>query len=278
MMLYELLNEGKRRLSKAHVPDPGTDSILLMEHALKKDRAFIYSNMDMIPDKAFETDYMELIGRREKREPLQYIIGHVDFMGYTINVDRRVLIPRFDTEWVVNGALDLIKDGYSVLDMCTGSGCIIIAIFGSRRLKRAVGSDISKDALDVAKDNASANGINDIEWIESDLFSHITGKFDLIISNPPYITRKEMGNLQKEVEEEPYGALFGGTDGLDYYRRIIKDAGGHLKKSGYLALETGSSQREDVSCMLRENGFEIVSYINDLAGLDRGIIGRLSEE
>ncbi|MEI6862961.1 MAG: peptide chain release factor N(5)-glutamine methyltransferase, partial [Candidatus Omnitrophota bacterium] len=184
--------------------------------------------------------------------PLQYIMGHTEFCGLEIKVNEDVLIPRPETELLVETAVDLsegisqkIKDG-RLLDLCTGSGCIAIALTKKLSDCKIVASDISEKALALAGENAKTNQAESIEFIKSDLFSDLKGKFNIVVSNPPYISGPEFSELQEEVLKEPRVALYGGEDGLDFYRRIFNDAGKFLNDGGYVVVEIGYGQSRAV--------------------------------
>lgn len=184
--------------------------------------------------------------RLKKGEPVQYIVGNVDFYGYRFNVNKSVLIPRFETEELVKYTLDMIKykDNIDILDIGTGSGCIAITLKKELENSNITAIDISNDALNVAKENAKLNNVN-IKFIKSDVYENIDTKYDLIISNPPYI--KENEEIEPIVKEnEPNIALYAGIDGLDIYRKILKDASIHLKDKYLIALEIGETQAEDI--------------------------------
>ena len=202
-------------------------------------------------------------------EPLQYVLGTADFYGYTLKVDKRVLIPRPETEQVTEQALTYIAKDMDVLDMCTGSGAIAIAV-AAKTQARVVAADVSADAIAVAEQNAREVGVQ-VQFVQSDLFASIEGKFDVIISNPPYIRTDEMSTLPACVKQEPALALDGGEDGLDYYRRIVKDA--PLKEDGVLVLEIGDKQGDDVRALLQTR-FAQVEILKDYNGLDRIAIAK----
>lgn len=213
---------------------------------------------------------VEFARRVAKNEPLQYVVGNTDFYGYPIRVDSRVLIPRPETEEVVEAALGLVQAGDEVLDMCTGSGAIAIVLAKNSPAK-VTAADISEEALDVARQNAIDNQA-EVLFVQSDLYQGIEGKFDMIVSNPPYIRHAEMATLPPVVQQEPALALDGGEDGLDFYRRIIAQA--PLKEGGRFVLEIGADQGEAVAELLREAGFASVEIRQDLNGLDRIAIAR----
>ncbi|MDO4543899.1 MAG: peptide chain release factor N(5)-glutamine methyltransferase [Clostridia bacterium] len=207
------------------------------------------------------------ISRRKSGEPLQYILGEWEFYGIKLSVSPKVLIPRPDSETLAESAIGRIRErGYrKVLDLCCGSGCIGLAIKKHTEAEITLG-DISPDALEVARHNAESNGL-EVEIVCSDMFDSIEGEYDCIVINPPYLSKRDMENLQREVEFEPKIALYGGEDGLSFYRRIAKDYGKHLKKGGSLFMEIGYGQAESVMAMF-ENG----QAIRDLNGIERVIV------
>jgi len=203
--------------------------------------------------------------------PLWYIIGDTDFCGYKIKVDERVLIPRPETEELAMMTVASLEEGNSVLDLCTGSGALAIAIYKeaekSGRKVKMTAVDISAEALEVAKENAEANGA-DILFLQSDLFSRIRGRFDVIVSNPPYIPTAVIDTLQREVKDyEPHLALDGGADGLDIYRCIAAEASKYLNRGGALLMEVGAGQAEDVIKLFHGNLCSMV--VKDFNGVDR---------
>lgn len=222
--------------------------------------------------------YRRLLAARSRHVPLQHLTGEQEFMGYPFLVNEHVLIPRQDTECLVEAAVKEIKKesgNIAVLDLCTGSGCIAVSLKKLLPKAHVTATDLSAEALAVAKENAGRLQA-DISFLRGDLFAPVTGQFDLIVSNPPYIETKVIGSLMPEVRDhEPRQALCGGADGLDFYRRIAKEAPAYLKPGGALYLEIGCEQGEAVTALLLENGFEKVSCLQDLAGLDRIVCGSL---
>ena len=220
-------------------------------------------------------EYESVLKKRAERVPLQYITGEQEFMGLTFYVNSNVLIPRQDTETLVEEALNLAKPGMRILDMCTGSGCIIISILKNKSDVKGMGCDISKQALIVAKENAKLNNVN-VAFEYSDLFENIEGKFDMIVSNPPYIRSAEIPSLMPEVAQfEPLKALDGSEDGLEFYRRIIKESKNYLNADGYIIFEIGNDQGEAVSNMLTYAGYNNVRVIKDLAHNDRVVCAQV---
>ena len=216
-------------------------------------------------------EILRIADERLTGRPLWYIIGDADFCGYKIKVDERVLIPRPETEELVQQVVAAAEEGNSILDLCTGSGAIAIAVYKelekNRRKASVTASDISEEALALAKENAEENGA-DIAFVQSDLFSRIRGRFDIIVCNPPYIPSGDIAGLQREVRDfEPRLALDGGTDGLDYYRRIAEDAGKYLVRGGMLVMEVGLGEAESVVKLFRYCDYSMV--VKDFNGIDR---------
>ena len=268
MIYRDLYEKGKERLKKAGIDTPDTDAFHLFNHVFHVDRAQLLAGPMKPARREEEDEYLGLIESRSKRQPCQYLTGTTDFMGYTFKVNPSVLIPRQDTETLAEEALKIIPENADVLDLCTGSGCIGISLKKERPDIHMTLSDISGDALQVARENAEINEA-DVNIIHSDLFENITGSFDVIVSNPPYVTDAEYEELMPEVKEfEPKLALTAGPEGLDIYRRIANDAPSYLRHGGYLLLEIGYLQAESVRSLL-EDDFEDIKVVKDLAGLDR---------
>ena len=277
MTYREAIKLGESILQKADITDAKNDAWLLLAMACKIDRTYYYVHMDEELTTEQTREYQSVLKKRAERIPLQYITGEQEFMGLTFHVNNNVLIPRQDTETLVEEALKIIEPGMKVLDMCTGSGCIIISIFLSGMADRAVAVDYSEKALSVAKQNASLNNA-DIEFIYSDLFENVSDDeiFDMIVSNPPYIETDEIETLSDEVRLfDPMMALDGDKDGLKFYRNITEQAAGYLKRGGWLMYEIGCSQAVAVSEIMHKNGFAEVTVIKDLSGLDRVVCGKL---
>ena len=273
MNLQAVLNYGKNELLKADIPEAPVDAWELLEYVCDIDKNYYYLHLtDEVSQEHF-TRYQDLIRKRAAHTPVQYLTGYAYFMGLKLMVNECVLIPRFDTEILVEQVLKLIKGNERILDMCTGSGCILLSLMHERSGISGTGADISGGALRVAEKNAENLGIH-CELIQSDLFSHISGKYDIIVSNPPYIATKVIAVLDKEVKDhEPLLALDGLEDGLHFYRRIVKEAGDCLNDGGYLCFEIGFDQGEAVSGLMQEAGYRDVKIIRDLSGLDRVVIG-----
>jgi len=241
------------------------DTLLLLRHITGQTSAYImlHEGTPLING----AEFLSYVNRFKQGEPLQYIIGEWDFMGHTLRTDRRALIPRPETELLVEEALAFIKPQMTVLDLCTGSGCIAAAIAGAGEYN-VTAVDVSADALALAKENGEGLNIN---FIQSDLFSEIKGLFDVIISNPPYITSAEMDTLSSTVlDYEPYLALHGGIDGMDIYRKLIPESLEFLKPGGALFLEIGPVAVKDIMVV---SGFKDVVMKQDYAGLNRIVYG-----
>lgn len=299
--------EAERRLEEAGIEEAALDAWLLLEHVTGISRASYYAD----PDRGLPADqwkrYRELVCRRAERVPLQHITGTQEFMGLSFEVNEHVLIPRQDTEILVEQALGFIKSGKvpaaensrtRILDMCTGSGCILLSVmhwaesYRQKTLCRAedtardgekqdiiiiegTGADISPQALAVAEKNARRLGVS-AGFIQSDLFDAVHGRYGMILSNPPYIRTDEIKDLQEEVRlHDPVIALDGKEDGLYYYRRIVRESRSCLEEGGMLLFEIGCDQAEAVSGLMSAAGFREITVKKDLAGLDRVVSGVL---
>ena len=277
MTYREAIETGTRILQKENIADAKIDAWYLLQMACKIDRNFYYLHEEDELTAEQQSEYESTVHKRAEHVPLQYIIGEQEFMGLKFKVNSNVLIPRQDTETLVEEALRIAKPGMRVLDLCTGSGCIIISLAKNVADISCTGSDISKQALLVAKENAKANEV-EVEWERSDLFENISGTFDLIVSNPPYIPTGEIPGLMPEVRDfEPVDALDGKEDGLYFYRIITEKSPEYLTSDGYLYFEIGYDQGEAVSAMMRQCGYTQVEVIKDLAGNDRAVKGRKKE-
>ena len=275
MTYKETIDLGIRILELAGIEEAENDAWLLLSKECKMDRTAYYLHMkdEILPEQLNE--YKGLIKKRAERVPLQYITGEQEFMGLTFHVNSNVLIPRQDTETLVEEAIKLVEPGMSILDMCTGSGCIIISILKKCSGIQGTGSDISKQALNVAKENAKLNNVA-VDFERSDMFENLSDKYDMIVSNPPYIRSDVVPTLMPEVcEFEPLDALDGHEDGLYFYRKIIKECKSFLKEDGKILFEIGNDQGQAVSDMLTYAGFRNVRVIKDLAHNDRVVVGML---
>ena len=273
MTFREAICFGEEKLNSAGIVDAKHDAWLLLTFICKIDRTFYYVHMDEEMEAEQVAEYKSVLSKRAEHVPLQYITGEQEFMGMPFHVNDAVLIPRQDTETLVEQALKVVRPGMKVLDMCTGSGCILISILKNIVDVQGFGYDISKQAINVAKENAKLNNVN-ATFERSDLFEDVSDAFDVIVSNPPYIPTEVIGGLMPEVAVyEPMLALDGKEDGLHFYRRIVADASKYLKPNGKLLFEIGHDQGESVSSLMKEAGYQEVRVIKDLAGNDRVVIG-----
>lgn len=271
--LAELFQFGKRELKENDIVDAEVDAWELMEYVFDIDRSEYYMNPMVQAKPQQEESYRYLIRKRVEHTPLQYLTGYAYFMGLKLKVNEHVLVPRFDTEVLVEQVLKLMKGNEKILDMCTGSGCILLSLLNECKQVAGTGADISESALEVAKENGAKLGIT-AEFIHSDLFSHISEKYDIIVSNPPYIATEVIQGLDEEVQlHEPSLALDGKEDGLYFYRKIVAESWEYLNPGGFLCFEIGFDQGDAVSLMMQDAGYENVEVVKDLCGLDRVVTG-----
>ena len=278
MKIKELLEYGKNNLIEKE--EQYKLSKMLLKSILHVDTTYLLINSEKEINKEIENKYKKGIHDLKSGKPLQYITNKQEFMGLDFYVDENVLIPQPDTEILVEEVLkkiEKLKDRINVLDICTGSGAIGVSIAKNVTNVNVTMSDISKNALKVAQKNAKTNEVLDkCKFIKSNMFENIEEKYDVIVSNPPYIKSKIIKTLEKEVQNEPLIALDGGEDGLDFYKIIIQTAYKHLKENGILALEIGYDQKEEVIKLIEESNKYINIYCKkDLAGNDRIIICNL---
>ncbi len=268
MTVKEALIKAKEELK--NVPDRDVDAawIVCAVAGVTRSELHFLSDKELSEKQLLLLD--EILKRRKTREPLQHIFGFVPFYNIELKTDKRALIPRDETAILAELAIDFIsKNRYNtVLDIGTGSGAIAITVKKNLPEIKVTASDISDDALSLARENAKNNN-TDIEFIKSDLFENIRGKFDCILSNPPYIATKDIEKLERELSFEPQNALDGGADGLDFYRDIILEAKEHLNKNGLLMFEIGYDQADAVRTLLAKSGFTDARVEKDYAGLDR---------
>ena len=273
MTYRELYDWGSAQLTEAGIAEASLDARLLLEEVCGTDRGYMLVHGDNPVTDLQAGAYREYISRRKSRIPLQHITGYQEFMGLRFQVTEDVLIPRQDTETLVEEVMRYLHDGMRILDMCTGSGCILLSLLHYSNDCVGVGSDISQKAIAVAKTNAESLG-KEATFVQGDLFEPIEGKFDFIVSNPPYIPTKVIETLEAEVKDhDPISALDGMEDGLYFYRKIVDRAGEYLYPGGMLFFEIGCEQAEDVKKMMTEAGYHDVTVCKDLAGLDRVVYG-----
>lgn len=327
MTFREVYQLGTEKLTEAGIGEASLDAWYLLEYVTGISRASYLADAGRTIDAEQESEYFAIIEKRAERIPLQHLTGVQEFMGLEFLVNEHVLIPRQDTEILVETALDILgvtgkkdlrrigkmteaagrpgvgspgeapqaegrKGAFQLLDLCTGSGCILLSILklaeesrwqgygcmsksglntGAESI-RGTGADISAEALEVAGANRERLGV-EAEFLQSDLFEQVTGTFHMIISNPPYIRTAAIEELQEEVRHDPYLALDGKEDGLHFYREIIRESGKHLVPGGYLLFEIGCDQAEAVSGLMERAGYRDVTVKKDLAGLDRVVFG-----
>lgn len=275
MTYYEAVHKASNCLKEHQVPDADLDALLLLQSVCGITRARYYACAgDAIPE-SDRARYMELVEKRAQRIPLQHLTGEQQFMGLSFRVSEDVLSPRQDTETLVEEALKRVQPGDRILDLCTGSGCILVSLLKLGKGLEGTGSDLSPGALRIARENAERNQV-DASFLCSDLFAEICEPpYDMIVSNPPYIASGKIPELMEEVRDhEPRMALDGGEDGLDLYRRIVPQSLDHLKDGGWLIVEIGYDQGEAVRSMFVDYQYTDIHVIKDLGGNDRVVLGR----
>ena len=289
MTLREAYEYGQKQLQLAGIDDADLDAWYLLEFVTGISRTMYYVKMQDKILSEQEKQYRGFIETRASHIPLQHITGVQEFMGLEFIVNEHVLVPRQDTEVLVESVLEVLEPGMKVLDMCTGSGCILISLmklYGTSQAETTgevtedekmlcgVGVDISEEALKVAKANGERIGVK-AEFIQSDLFEKVSGKYDVIVSNPPYIRTVVIEELKEEVKcHDPFIALDGKEDGLYFYRKIVEKSLEYLSDGGRLLFEIGHDQGEEVKKLMEQAGFTGVTVKKDLAGLDRVVLGK----
>lgn len=276
----DALEYGKQRLLECEIEDANLDAWLLLEYVSGISRSWYFVHEDEEISENDIEEYQILIEQRGKHIPLQQLTKEAYFYGMKFFVNENVLIPRQDTEVLVEQVLSLSKEkeNLKLLDMCTGSGCILLALLANLKQASGTGVDLSEKALEVAQRNSKELGI-EVSWVQSDLFDKVSGSYDIIVSNPPYIETSVIEGLMDEVKlYEPRMALDGTEDGLFFYREITMQAGKYLKNNGILAFEIGYNQGKAVSEFMKENGYKEVQVLQDLTGLDRVVTGRIEKE
>lgn len=288
MTIADTLRQSAEFLNENSIADARRDAALLLGFVLNRDRAFLIANDDRDLNEEEIERFFRLIERRASGEPIQYITGRQEFFGLEFEVNENVLIPRPETEILVEAAIEILreKENPAFCDVGTGSGCIPISILANLEKAKAVALDISSAALAVARKNSEKHGVADrIEFYESDVFAVFNNpkskiqnpKFDLILSNPPYIPNKDLPGLPREVREhEPHVALFGGDVGTEIVARLLLDAPRYLEKEGWLMFEIGFTQGEAVREMIDEKIWRLIEIKDDLAGIPRIVVLRLN--
>lgn len=276
-MTYRALFEtGCGMLARAGVAESDLDARLLLEFVCHTSRHDLLVHGERRVEEGNRERYLELIAKRGERIPLQYLTGVQEFMGLEFLVNEHVLIPRQDTEILVEEVMRNLHDGFRILDMCTGSGCILLSLLHYSNDCTGVGVDISAQALRVAEKNAGRLKESGVRFLQSDLFERVEGKFEIIVSNPPYIRSEVIGTLAEEVRlHEPPEALDGMEDGLFFYREIIGKGREYLCGGGQLFFEIGYDQAQAVTGLMESAGYRDVVTVKDFAGLDRVVYGSL---
>lgn len=283
LTLKQLYKVGTVKLAEEGIEEFSLDAWYLLEYVTGVSKAMYFAEPERTVSEENADRYIDCIRQRAAHIPLQHITGEQEFMGYPFCVNEHVLIPRQDTEILVEEAIQIMRPKMKILDMCTGSGCIVLSILKMCKEKyymtdlQGVGADVSEEALKVARENSRRLGVP-VTWIQSDLFAKIPEeeKYDVIVSNPPYIETAVIDTLQEEVRlHDPYIALDGKEDGLYFYRRIISEADKYLKPQGKLMFEIGCDQAEAVEELMKNAGYEQITVKKDLAGLDRVVYGTL---
>ncbi len=282
MTYREFYEYGKQKLVAAGIEEAALDARLLLEYICRTDRNELIIHADRERSSIEEQFYKTVIEKRASHIPLQHITGEQEFMGLSFQVNAHVLIPRQDTEILVEEAMRYLGDGMRILDMCTGSGCILLSLLKYSNECEGVGIDISREALKIAQENAQRLQL-DAVFLEGDLFFPLKNfksertldtLFDMIVSNPPYIETRIIDTLMPEVRlHEPLGALDGGEDGLYFYRKIVAKAPKYMRKGAYLFLEIGCAQAQAVTVLMQAAGFVQIQVLKDYAGLDRVVFG-----
>lgn len=283
LTLKQLYKVGTVKLAEEGIEEFSLDAWYLLEYVTGVSKAMYFAEPERAVSEENADRYIDCIRQRAAHIPLQHITGEQEFMGYPFCVNEHVLIPRQDTEILVEEAIQIMRPKMKILDMCTGSGCIVLSILKMCKEKyymtdlQGIGADVSEEALKVARENSRRLEVP-VTWIQSDLFAKIPeeDKYDVIVSNPPYIETAVIDTLQEEVRlHDPYIALDGKEDGLYFYRRIISEASKYLKPQGKLMFEIGCDQAEAVEELMKNAGYEQITVKKDLAGLDRVVYGTL---
>jgi release factor glutamine methyltransferase len=285
LTIIETIASATTTLSKAGIANARLDAEVFLSHIIRKDRVWLITHRDDVLDDKNQRDFDEAIRRRSKREPLQYIIGNQEFWGLEFKVTPDVLIPRPETELIIEAALTIVPDrnkAVRIIDLCTGSGCIAVSLAKELANAHIIATDASEKALAVARENTRDHGVADrIRYLEGDLFEplkelDIRGQIDIIVSNPPYVRESDLPALQSEVKDhEPLMALVAGPEGTEIAQRIIRHATEYLKKNGALIMEMGLGQSGELTRMTEATGaYGKPGVLKDLAGIERVIVAR----
>lgn len=280
----ELYEEGRRILEQAGLPDAALDARFLLEEVCGTNlqTLLVFPEKKVTEEEA--NQYRAFVQRRKDREPTAMILGEWDFMGLTFRLNKSTLIPEQDTEVLVETALEELKRRgpgeapLRILDLCTGSGCILLSLLHELRNADGLGTDLSEEALEAARENAVRLGLQErAAFRQGDLWEPVGDeRFDLIVSNPPYVPTDVIPTLEPEVRcGEPYAALDGGEDGLVFYRRILKEAAGHLKPSGIIIVESGFDEAAQIAALMQDQKLRGIRTVKDYGGLDRVVLGAL---
>jgi release factor glutamine methyltransferase len=285
--ISQAIAEGAGRFRESRIDQERRTAGILLCHVLGIDRTHLLTRSEEQIDDASYNAYLALVDRRVAGEPLQYITGHQEFYGLNFTVTPDVLIPRPETEFLVERVIKLIRelrnDTPFIVDLGTGSGCIAVTLAHHLPGARVIAIDSSNAALDVARENAEHHGVHDrIEFVQGDLLApllerHLEASVDVLASNPPYVGEDRPELVQREVREwEPHAALFGGGDGLDFYRRLLLDAPRYLKECGYLVCEIGYGQLDGILELIDRSALELIDVTHDLQGLPRTLALRVT--
>jgi release factor glutamine methyltransferase len=279
MNIASALEQAAEVLAEAGVADARREAASLLAFAINKDRTFLIAHPEQDLSAATLAAYKSFINRRSQHEPYQYIVGRQEFFGLDFEVTSDVLVPRPETEILVEKAIDILKDlpDPSFCEIGVGSGCISVSILHSVNVATATAVDVSDRAIAIARHNAEQNGVaNRLSLQMADIFSEVAGRFDLVVSNPPYVPTRQIETLQAEVRRfEPLTALEGGADGLDIIKRIVKQSPGHLISHGVLLMEIGFDQSERVRQLFDGSVWETPEFIDDLQGIPRIVAAKL---